>query len=158
MGKKIKNTFANLKQYTKQILTAVMVVWVAGAVIGIVYEFVRLAVAPDTDFCNRNMPEDPAEWGKIVEALLNHWVERYGKEEVETWRFECWNEPAATDFFKGTRQEFVSLHQAFLQSIKHVEDKQGVKLLAGTQSGITLSNFFPAIFDAARQAGNIDET
>ena len=116
-----------------------------------------LAVAPDTDFCNRNMPEDPAEWGKIVEALLNHWVERYGKEEVETWRFECWNEPAATDFFKGTRQEFVSIHQAFLQSIKHVEDKQGVKLLAGTQSGITLSNFFPAIFDAARQAGNIDE-
>ena len=48
MGKKIKNTFANLKQYTKQILTAVMVVWVAGAVSGIVYEFVRLAVAPDT--------------------------------------------------------------------------------------------------------------
>ena len=48
MGKKIKNTFANLKQYTKQILTAVMVVWVAGAVIGIVYEFVRLAIAPDT--------------------------------------------------------------------------------------------------------------
>lgn len=48
MGKNIKNTFANLKQYTKQILTAVMVVWVAGAIIGIVYEFVRLAVAPDT--------------------------------------------------------------------------------------------------------------
>lgn len=47
MGKKIKNTFAGLKQYTKQILTAVMVVWVAGAIIGIVYEFVRLAVAPD---------------------------------------------------------------------------------------------------------------
>lgn len=46
MGKKIKNTFASLKQYTKQILTAVMVVWAAGAVIGIVYEFVRLAVAP----------------------------------------------------------------------------------------------------------------
>lgn len=48
MGKKIKNTFASLKQYTKQILTAVMVVWAAGAVIGIVYEFVRLAIAPDT--------------------------------------------------------------------------------------------------------------
>lgn len=49
MGKKIKNTLSALKQYTKQILTAVMVVWVAGAVIGIVYEFVRLAVAPDTE-------------------------------------------------------------------------------------------------------------
>nr|DAG75026.1 MAG TPA: hypothetical protein [Caudoviricetes sp.] len=48
MGKKIKNTLSGLKQYTKQILTAVMVVWVAGAVIGIVYEFIRLAVAPDT--------------------------------------------------------------------------------------------------------------
>ena len=45
---KIKNTIYGLKQYTKQILTCVVAVWVFGAVIGIAYEFVRLAVSPET--------------------------------------------------------------------------------------------------------------
>lgn len=45
---RIKNTIYRLKQYTKQILTCVVAVWVLGAVIGIAYEFIRLAVSPDT--------------------------------------------------------------------------------------------------------------
>ena len=44
----IRNTFARLKQYTKQILTCVMAVWVFGAFIGSIYEFIRLAVSPET--------------------------------------------------------------------------------------------------------------
>ncbi|MGM9682550.1 MAG: hypothetical protein ACI3XQ_03030 [Eubacteriales bacterium] len=44
---KLKNTIYGLKQYTKQILTCVVVVWAAGAVIGVIYEFVRLAVSPE---------------------------------------------------------------------------------------------------------------
>lgn len=45
---RIKNTIYSLKQYTKQILTCVVAVWVLGAVIGIAYEFIRLAVSPET--------------------------------------------------------------------------------------------------------------
>ena len=44
----LKNTLSGLKQYTKQILTCVVTVWVVGAVIGAVYEFIRLAVSPET--------------------------------------------------------------------------------------------------------------
>ena len=44
---RIKNTIYSLKQYTKQILTCVVAVWILGAVIGIAYEFVRLAVSPE---------------------------------------------------------------------------------------------------------------
>lgn len=45
---KLRNTIYGLRQYTKQILTCVVAVWVLGAVIGIAYEFVRLAVSPET--------------------------------------------------------------------------------------------------------------
>ena len=48
MGKRIKNTLGNLKQYTKQILTVVMIIWAVGGFIGIAYEFVRLAVCPES--------------------------------------------------------------------------------------------------------------
>lgn len=44
---KLKNTIYGLKQYTKQILTCVVAVWAAGAVIGVIYEFVRLVVSPE---------------------------------------------------------------------------------------------------------------
>ncbi len=48
MGKKIKNTLGALKQYTKQILTAIVIIWAVGGFIGVAYEFVRLAVCPES--------------------------------------------------------------------------------------------------------------
>lgn len=47
MGKKIKESAAALRQYTKAILSVVIIVWVVGAAVGVVYEFMRLAAAPD---------------------------------------------------------------------------------------------------------------
>ena len=44
---KIQLTLSSLKQYTKQILTVIMAVWIIGGVVGVVYEFIRLAVFPD---------------------------------------------------------------------------------------------------------------
>lgn len=41
---KIQLTLSSLKQYTKQILTVIIAVWIIG---GVVYEFIRLAVSPD---------------------------------------------------------------------------------------------------------------
>ncbi len=40
--------------------------------------------------------EDPAQvvlWRDLVERLADHYVERYGAEEVDEWNFESWNEP-----------------------------------------------------------------
>jgi len=36
------------RQYSKQFLTALLTMWAVGAVIGAVYEFIRLAIMPDT--------------------------------------------------------------------------------------------------------------
>ena len=44
---KIQLTLSSLKQYTKQILTVIIAVWIIGGVVGVVYEFIRLA-APIT--------------------------------------------------------------------------------------------------------------
>lgn len=48
MGKKIKTTLSGLKQYTKQILTVIIIAWLLGGIIGIAYEFIRLMVSPET--------------------------------------------------------------------------------------------------------------
>lgn len=48
MGMKIKNAVGALKQYTKRILTAIVIIWAVGGFIGIAYEFVRLAVCPES--------------------------------------------------------------------------------------------------------------
>lgn len=47
--KNVKNGFVLwARQYSKRLLTFLLTVWVFGAVIGAVYEFIRLVAAPDT--------------------------------------------------------------------------------------------------------------
>ena len=43
-----KNMVLWARQYSKRLLTFLLTVWVFGAVIGAVYEFIRLVAAPDT--------------------------------------------------------------------------------------------------------------
>jgi len=38
-------------------------------------------------------PKDYALWDGMMSALARHLIDRYGIEEVATWRFEVWNEP-----------------------------------------------------------------
>ena len=57
---------------------------------------------------------------KFIRFLLN----RYGKEEVESWFFEVWNEPdLKTPFFDGTQEEYFRLYEITVRAIKEVDDK-----------------------------------
>lgn len=53
----------------------------------------------DVDFA------DSRQWQRVVDALLKHWVRRYGRSEVDTWRLELWfneskwNLPGASDVY-----------------------------------------------------------
>jgi xylan 1,4-beta-xylosidase len=38
-------------------------------------------------------PNDYQKWAELIYRWVNHCIERYGKEEVETWYWELWNEP-----------------------------------------------------------------
>lgn len=41
---------------------------------------------------NGSPPKDLQKWADLVRATVNHWIKRYGIDEVRTWYFECWNE------------------------------------------------------------------
>ncbi|MFZ5897140.1 MAG: GH39 family glycosyl hydrolase [Myxococcota bacterium] len=41
---------------------------------------------------NISPPKDWNRWGELMRTLVEHWVARYGAEEVRSWYFEVWNE------------------------------------------------------------------
>ena len=56
----------------------------------------KLASGKTTIFwwkANVTPPKDHKRWADLVKATVQHWTERYGEDEVKTWRFEVWNEP-----------------------------------------------------------------
>lgn len=54
-------------------------------------------------------PKDYAKWGELCYQWAKHCVERYGKEEVEEWYWQTWNE-ANIPYWQGTPEEFYKLH------------------------------------------------
>ena len=48
---------------------------------------------------NTSKPKDPAKWAALISALIDHWKERYGEDEINQWYFEVWNEPDLSGFW-----------------------------------------------------------
>ena len=67
----------------------------------------------------RTPPKDFARWGKVVENLTRHCVERYGAAAVENWYWETWNE-ANIDYWGGTFEEFLRLHDHAVAAVRRV--------------------------------------
>ncbi len=70
---------------------------------------------------NITPPKDYAEWGNLIERLARHWVERYGKDEVQSWYFEVWNEPDLKIFWAGNQAQYFELYKATALAIKKVD-------------------------------------
>jgi xylan 1,4-beta-xylosidase len=62
-------------------------------------------------------PNDYEKWAELVYQWVRHSVERYGKEEVETWYWQVWNEPNI-DYWQGTKEEFFKLHDYTADAVK----------------------------------------
>ncbi len=69
---------------------------------------------------NVTPPRDPAQWGELVRRLAQHWVDRYGIDEVAQWPFECWNEPNLSAFWKGDQAAYFALYRATVEALKAV--------------------------------------
>jgi xylan 1,4-beta-xylosidase len=69
-------------------------------------------------------PNDPAKWGALIEAFTKHLVDRYGKDEVEKWYFEVWNEPNI-DFWDGVPKQatYFQLYDETAAAVKKVDPK-----------------------------------
>ena len=66
-----------------------------------------MASGPNTIFWwkgNVTPPKDYAKWENLIKALVTHWKERYGENEVATWYFEVWNEPNLDGFWIGSKK------------------------------------------------------
>jgi xylan 1,4-beta-xylosidase len=62
-------------------------------------------------------PKDYDKWAELVYQWAKHCVERYGRAEVETWYWECWNEPNI-GYWRGTPQEFRKLHDYAIHAVR----------------------------------------
>ncbi|HYG22239.1 MAG TPA: beta-xylosidase [Verrucomicrobiae bacterium] len=63
-------------------------------------------------------PKDYAKWAELVFQWVTHCVERYGKEEVEKWYWEVWNEPNLRFYWQGTPDEFYKLHDFAIDAVR----------------------------------------
>lgn len=62
-------------------------------------------------------PKDYNKWAELIYQWVKHSVERYGKEEVESWYWELWNEPDSP-YWRGTQQEFFKLYDYSADAVK----------------------------------------
>lgn len=70
---------------------------------------------------NVTPPKDYGKWSALIAALVRHWTERYGYEEVKQWYFEVWNEPNLKDgFWTGDQAEYFKLYAATAHAVKSV--------------------------------------
>ena len=68
-------------------------------------------------------PKDYNEWGQTVETLVRHVTDRYGKEEIDKWFFEVWNEPDLDSFFRSDDRmnEYFKIYESAARAVKRVD-------------------------------------
>ncbi|HEY4358506.1 MAG TPA: glycosyl hydrolase family 39, partial [Acidobacteriaceae bacterium] len=69
---------------------------------------------------NITPPKDMEKWNGLIHALMEHWMERYGREEVQQWFFEVWNEPDLPIFWSGTQTQYFELYRNTALTIRAV--------------------------------------
>lgn len=68
-----------------------------------------------------SMPKDDLEWSNFIKDFIKFLIERYGKEEIESWLFEVWNEPDLVVFFGGSMEDYFHLYEITVKAIKEVD-------------------------------------
>lgn len=70
---------------------------------------------------NVTPPKDYGRWRDLIRAVVAHFVDRYGLDEVKTWFFEVWNEPNLTVFWKDADMaEYFKLYRVTAEAVKSV--------------------------------------
>lgn len=73
---------------------------------------------------NVSPPKDYAQWDAMITAFAQHLVQRYGIEEVASWKFEVWNEPNL-DFWGGEPKQatYFELYDHTARALKAVSPR-----------------------------------
>jgi xylan 1,4-beta-xylosidase len=76
---------------------------------------------------NGSPPKDYGKWADFITAFIRHLEARFGRQEVERWRFEVWNEPNLDGFWtNGDRQAYFRLYDTTASAIKAVDQALAV--------------------------------
>jgi xylan 1,4-beta-xylosidase len=63
-------------------------------------------------------PNDYGKWAELVRQWVSHFVDRYGRAEVEKWYWEVWNEANGAAYWHGTPEEFYKLHDYAVDAVR----------------------------------------
>jgi xylan 1,4-beta-xylosidase len=63
-------------------------------------------------------PKSYEKWAELVHQWTLHNVAKYGREEVERWYFEVWNEPNSNSYWQGSPEEFYRLHDVAIDAVR----------------------------------------
>ena len=64
-------------------------------------------------------PRDYQKWAELVSQWVLHCISRYGKDEVESWYWEVWNEPNI-GYWRGTPEEYDKLYDYAVDAVRRV--------------------------------------
>ena len=67
---------------------------------------------------NTSLPKDQKKWAGLMRALIAHWKERYGEEEITQWYYEVWNEPDIRGFFPHPLEDYFELYKTTSEAIR----------------------------------------
>lgn len=62
-------------------------------------------------------PKDYEKWAELVYRWVRHSIERYGRKEVETWKWQAWNEPNI-GYWQGTKEEYFKLYDYTVNAVR----------------------------------------
>ena len=62
-------------------------------------------------------PKDYKKWAELIYQWVQHSVKKYGRQEVESWYWELWNEPNI-GYWKGTTEEYIKLYDYSADAVK----------------------------------------
>ncbi|PSR52662.1 beta-xylosidase [Adhaeribacter arboris] len=62
-------------------------------------------------------PKDYQKWADLIYAWVKHSIDRYGRNKVETWYWELWNEPNSK-YWGGTVEEYCKLYDYSADAVK----------------------------------------
>jgi xylan 1,4-beta-xylosidase len=66
-------------------------------------------------------PRDYKLWYELIEGLMQHWLKRYGLEEISKWYYEVWNEPNLDGFWNASLEEYFKLYEHTVRAVKSID-------------------------------------
>lgn len=69
------------------------------------------------------IPSDYKLYGQVIEAFVQHCVDRYGIDEVLSWYFEIWNEPDNKPKWCADPSTFLAMYDYMEQAVHSVDER-----------------------------------